>query len=68
MRWKTTSPLVTEGLARPRAFDDLATRHDLPLQELWFDSGSTRGPTTTITNIVLVAVGEINSPRGMGTM
>ena len=58
MRWKTTSPLVIEGLARPRAFDDLATRRDLPLQELWFDSGSTRGPTSTIINIVLTAVGK----------
>ena len=58
MRWKTTSPLVIEGLARPLAFDDLTTRHDLPLQELWSDSGSTRGPACTIINIVLTAVGK----------
>ena len=58
MRWKTTSPLVTEGLARPRAFDDPATRPDLPLQELWFDSRSTRGPTYTVIKVVLAAVGK----------
>ena len=58
MRWKMTSPWVIEGLARPRAFDDLATRRGLPLQELWYDSRSTRGPTSTTVKILLAAEGK----------